>query len=367
MRGLPIMIVLGTLLSLSLAGAIADDTNHEKPPPPQVRRIYDVTDLAAASPVDPATTSVLPPTDLNTGRTLPARTGGGGGLFGGGAITGPEKPHRVSDGVDALIKLIQEGIEPNMWRDNGGSDAFIRAFGSRLVISATAATHAQIAELLADLRKNQNRCVRRCATWAALSDEELKSVTIQTPVPGKDSGARIVNLTAIEKIKGAIHYQTEINVLTGQPVNVTAGRARSIISSMDAVIGNGAAALQPNIDLLLSGTALQIAPILSADGATVRLDIRAVASSWDPPDAAPMKIPGPVATTQPRSPADANQPPTVSGPPVEIERANIPVHYLTTTTRIPTGQPVLIGGMATNIAEKDARQLYLIIEATGEK
>jgi hypothetical protein len=362
MQTLKIISGACVVLCIILGSATADDAQLDKPPAPLVRRIYDVSDLALSSAVDASTTAVVPPTDLSTGRDPRSGARGGGGGGGGGLFGGnTPKTTTLAERTDAIGKLIQDSIEPKTW-GNATGEGWIRGLGPRLIIQTTAATHAQIAEFLADLRKNQNRTIQIRATWVALSDDELRSVT----TPAKGSALSRVDLRAIDQIKGAVLHQTEICALTGIAVNVTAGRARSVLSSLDAVVGTGAAALQPNIDLLLSGTALQLTPVLSPDGASVRIDLRAVESSWEPADSAPIKIPGPVAATQPTvaevAPPHSAAP--ASTPPVEIERLNLPVHYITTSVRIPTEQATLIGGFAANSKGQDARHWYLVIEAT---
>lgn len=361
MQALKIMSGACVALCIFLASATADDAQQEKPPAPQVRKIYDVSDLALSSAVDASTTAVVPPTDLSTGRDARSGTRGGGG-GGGGLMGNVPKTTTLAERTEDIGKLIQETIEPNTWRDGGTGEGWIRSLGPRLIVQNTAAIHAQTAEFLADLRKNQNRSIQIRATWVALSDDELRSVARPSTAAAKGSLSR-VDLTAIDQIKGAVMDRTEINTLTGIAVNVTAGRARTVLSSLDAVIGNGVAALQPNIDLLLSGTALQLTPVLSPDGASVRIDLRAVESSWEPADSPPIKIPGPVAATQPTVPPNSSAV-SASTPPAEIERLNLPVHYITTSVRIPTQEATLIGGFANNAKDLDARHWYLIIEAS---
>ncbi len=368
MPALKIMSGACIALCIFLGSATADDAQPEKPPAPQVRKIYDVSDLSLSSAVDASTTAVVPPTDLSTGNN-PRSSGRGGGSVGGGLMGNMPKTITLAERTEEIGKLIQESIEPSTWQDGNSGEGWIRGLGPRLIIQTTAAVHAQIAEFLADLRKNQNRSIQIRATWVALSDGELRSVTHASTTPARGATLSRVDLNAIDQIKGAILYRTEISTLTGMPVNVTAGRARTVLSSLDAVVGSGAAALQPNIDLLLSGTALQLTPVLSPDGASVRIDLRAVESSWEPADSAPIKIPGPVAATQPTV---AEVPPQHSAAPastphVEIERLNLPVHYLTTSVRIPTQEATLIGGFASSSKDHDPRHWYLIIEAsTGD-
>jgi type II secretory pathway component GspD/PulD (secretin) len=343
---------------ISAPARAADQDGQEKPPPPTLRHIYDVTELVRAPLVDADTSAVMPPTEL-----APRRPQSGSG-------NGPPRtePNPLQSRLEELSKLIEAEIDPGSWGDNGGSEGGIRAYDTQLIITASAPNHAQIAEMLAELQKRAGRCVRLRATWVALSEEELRSALEPIPAKGEvTAGARILDLSVVERIKGGVRYRAEVNTLNGQRVNVTAGRARSILTDLEAVVGNSAVGMQPTIDLVLAGAALQVRPILSADSTAVTLDLRAVVSGWNPADAPPLKVPQPVASSQP---AGSVPPPPVThaAPPLEIERLNMPVQLLATAVKIPTGRAVLIGGMtADHGTPEDRRPLYLIIEAWASK
>lgn len=348
------------LCGITPASRAADQDNQEKPPPPPLRRIYDLTELVRDPFVDTDTSAVLPPTELGVTHQPQARSQS--------SSQQARDLTSLQSRLDELKKLIQSEIDPVSWRDNGGSEGSMLAYDTRLIITTSAENHAQISQMLAELQKQSSRPVRLRATWAALTDDELKTV-LDPPSETNDNnaGVRTVNLAAIDRIKDAVRYRAEINTLHGQRVNVTAGRARSVLSGLEAVVGNGAAALEPTIELVLAGACLQVRPILSADSTTVTLDLRCVISRWDPADAASLKIPQAVATTQSTgAPAPPPPPPAIRpAPAVEIERLNMPIQLIATVARIPTGRAALIGGMtADHGPHDDHRPLYLIIEAT---
>src|SRR5258706_10275216 len=269
----PSLALCITLCLTGLARA-ADQDGQEKPPPPPVRHIYDVTELVRLPLVDADTSAVMPPTELNSQR----RPSGGGGIGSSTAQSRPE-PTPLQSRLDELSKLIQFQIDPTSWRDAGGSEGSIIAYDTRFIITTTPQNHAQIAELLAELQKQASRCVRLRATWAALSDDELNSALEPPPANGEaNTGPRIINLAAVERSKDAVRYRAELNTLNGQRVNVTAGRARSVLSDLEVVVGTAAAGMEPTIDLVLAGAALQARPALSGDSAAVTLDLRAVIS-----------------------------------------------------------------------------------------
>jgi hypothetical protein len=91
-------------------------------------RIYDVRDLIRADFDLPARISADP-------------------FFPAGSPT-------YLNSMDRLILLLTETVEPVSWRDNGGVVGNIRAFAGRLIVVQSAAAHAQIAELLDQLRND---------------------------------------------------------------------------------------------------------------------------------------------------------------------------------------------------------------------
>ncbi|QOV88869.1 hypothetical protein [Humisphaera borealis] len=54
--------------------------------------------------------------------------------------------------VEAIIRVMQEFIAPELWRENGGTQGAVRELNGRLIITQTPANHRKIAELLDVLR-----------------------------------------------------------------------------------------------------------------------------------------------------------------------------------------------------------------------
>jgi beta-lactamase regulating signal transducer with metallopeptidase domain len=99
-----------------------------------VTRVYDVSDLVAATPTFGAPVpGPVPP------------VGGGVGPE-GGMITD------MSD-VGQLIRLIMSTVEPNSWRDSGGELGSITFFKNKLVIKTSEPVHKEITSLLEMLRE----------------------------------------------------------------------------------------------------------------------------------------------------------------------------------------------------------------------
>jgi len=59
--------------------------------------------------------------------------------------------------VDALVKLLEDNIEPKSWRDTGGTLGSIRYFAGKLIVSHSRQTHEEIAMWLEWLREEIKR------------------------------------------------------------------------------------------------------------------------------------------------------------------------------------------------------------------
>ncbi len=105
-----------------------------------VTRVYDVSDLVAATP-----TSAVPG---SFGAPAPGPVPGVGG---GGGAEGGMIPDMAD--VGQLIRLIMATVEPNSWRDSGGELGSITFFKNKLVIKTSENVHKEIAGLLQMLRE----------------------------------------------------------------------------------------------------------------------------------------------------------------------------------------------------------------------
>ena len=55
-----------------------------------------------------------------------------------------------------LMQLLEDTVDRESWRDNGGNIGAIRATGSLLVIQQTRKAHGQIQQILNDSKKIKN-------------------------------------------------------------------------------------------------------------------------------------------------------------------------------------------------------------------
>lgn len=118
--------VSGNLLVLSTA----DDLNKET-----ITKVYDVADLLINLPHASRQSNM----DITQGL---GRSSGGSGIFvvASQDTDASNPPEEQTEQMQALIELIQETVEPNTWRVNGGTGS-IAIFGRLLVVRNTIAVH----------------------------------------------------------------------------------------------------------------------------------------------------------------------------------------------------------------------------------
>ncbi len=116
-------------------------------------RIYDIRDLVFRVPDFPN----VPELDLDTVLQQGSQRGGGGG--GGGLFNDPQDENigeildQERDTLDQIVRIIQENVDFEGWRDNGGTTGIIQELNGNLIITNTAANHRSIVGLLSQLRE----------------------------------------------------------------------------------------------------------------------------------------------------------------------------------------------------------------------
>lgn len=147
---------------------------------------------------------------------------------------------------------------------------------------------------------------------------------------------------------------------------------------MVPVVGEGSARSEPTWDLWNDGLVLDVQNVVSGDTGDALLTVR---SQWagtrpaDPPEEVRRTV-----TTRPTTPPGAT--PVVAEATGQVEHAQSGEQQLKTTTRVPLGRTVLIGGMTVDPsgrgadaltkgiktadpADGELPQLYLFVEVTA--
>jgi len=372
-------------------------------------RVYPVADLVFVAPDYPFQ-GFASPTSSNIGTTP---SGGGGGFGGGGGQFGSSgsstsrsrvfgtvqftnrasAEHGQFD-MDAITGVIMRTVSPETW-DQSGGDGTIAELGSQLIIRQTSEVHDQVSQLLDALREEGSRgTVTVRAHWLLLNDGQYAELLADV-----NSGSpRRVNRQALQALgDAATSNHAELTCFDGQTVHVISGRVRSAVTSVIPVVGqvededgdvqlamvesdgdglapeesptrptkwslfqpmqgdflaqagqpDSSVGYSPVITLQHSGVMLQVTPTKLPGANAVALDLTSEATRWlDEPDDEQQEFRGVV----------------------KLDRTDEISQRLSTTLRMPVGQPVLVGGLTlepnaqTDGAEN--RRLYLVVEVT---
>lgn len=118
-----------------------------------ITKVYFVDDLLMVIPNFRGPDLNLESTHASGGRSSGSGGGGGGGSRSGQSLFDDqqgadgedevEQPTTKAERADQLIRLIQDIVQPDIWRDNGGV-ASIRYFNGHLVVTAPRSVHEAI-------------------------------------------------------------------------------------------------------------------------------------------------------------------------------------------------------------------------------
>ena len=358
--------------------------------PSVVVRIYDLGDLFAVAPPYPAELGGT--LSKNPGYLFPSPTGeysgsGFGGLGGGGFFS---TPHDVASGLggttmsqagsaqsvrtsqEELIATIKKTISPEMW-DEAGGPSTIAKLGNAFVISADEETHKQVDSLLNLFRKRWGtlRTVSVRAHWLWLDDAALDALMATRGQDGEPSAFGAVvkdewkKAVAEASKNGRSGYRSVVTCYNGQTVHTLSGGQSNAITNMrpkmtegDEGVAKGRIAYRPNLTFIQEGAALQVTPITNVSGRFVLLDIHSRICLLQNRLEQMEKV------AQVREGSDILPQEVVDS----LDRPQLNVQRLSTTLRVPVGQPYLVGGMTfSGSGQEVASDLYLFVEVAVQE
>jgi hypothetical protein len=334
------VFVAAMLCALSIAGPAR---SQDEPVPEVSSRVYDIRDLLMQR--SPRTASTLvPPTRI--GEPQPV-------VFAPEPSTNPSEAKPQTPG-DKIVDLFLGSVDPDTWRDNGGSIGSIALFEGQLIVVQTEKNHAEIERMLKEFRATSSKMVTLRAHWISLDASELKAVA--KPLE-EDPALFAVDLAAVEKLEtgkqGFTHFRGQVTCFNTQSVVMTSGDARTVVWGQQSNTGGGnnAVAYDPQSSVVQAGMHLEVTPVLTPDATTVMLDVQSVVSDWAKKDE--------IRSAQPTTHPSGFQPP-------EVDRVRMNVQQLRTSVAMPIGKPIIVGGMTfAPWSTTQDRQLYLVIEASS--
>ncbi len=134
----------GTGLTYYVSDGVIEITTQELADKDLITRVYPIDDLIMDFP-DPV------PPEFNIQATAQTSgKGGGGGGSGQGIFSGNSASNNVQAGTSSkeraedLIKIIQDSIQPQVWKENGGT-ATIHFWNGSLIVTAPRSVHEALA------------------------------------------------------------------------------------------------------------------------------------------------------------------------------------------------------------------------------
>jgi general secretion pathway protein D len=362
--------------------------------------VYDISDLLF-SPPDPTD---IPQFNIQSQATTSGKGGGGGssgqGLFGGGGGTGGsqngDETRRASEEArEDMIKLIQEAIAPESWKENGGIGSIrVQSGTGRLIVSQTAENQRAIARLLDKLREglaiqimvetrflsvqrnfledvgidfdftfnnaNPNDPNRKFApiSVAQSSFNFTTASSVDTGLPGNLSGAVaespalstavsfVDDFTVNALIRATQAEQTStqvqaprIMVYNGKTAYVVVSTERAYVSDLTPVVGQNAIGFDPTISIVDSGVSLVVTATASADRKYVTMNLKPRLQRLL--NLVPFVFGS--NTIIPNSTIDTSTQPISAGEGV-VQQPELSVTFLETTVSVPDGATLLLGG-----------------------
>jgi hypothetical protein len=245
-----------------------------------------------------------------------------------------------SNKVEQITSLIQETVEPELWRDNGGKIAAIRELSGQLIITATPEMHEQIAQLLIQLREGRGIQVVVEARFIAMEPGALGKALGERLKKklGQSGGASAWQLDddEVQAVLKASQQSQEATILTAPRVTLFSGqRAFVNVSTQTAYVSgftaikreNGEMRYESKVDTASSGILLDVRATASADREAATLTLKPRLSRLM--SLVPVPYPG------------------VKDLFVQVPQLS--VHELQTTLSLPNHATALIGGFTESV------------------
>jgi hypothetical protein len=317
-----------------------------------IRRIYDIRDLLARAP------------DFTVQGRAPAEQAPA--IPVADDTTSKAKEERRQ----SLIKLIEDFVAPDSWREYGGTIGVIREYQDGLLIQGTADTHQQITRLLQTLRQYRNDTIRVHAYWVVASSGDLEKV-LKPIQPANDSSAAhsawqavsAEDMTALES--RSPHYQAQMLAMNGEWVSAATLR---VLPHEDVLAQAGYAAT--DITWYATRLALEVCPTLDpqTNTATVIIQARVNGQPTLPPAPDTSATTQPIARKLPPKNA-ATQPATTRARASTSAKPDFSeLQEIDTTARVPLGPIILIGSSSIDLNSQSPKTapLYLFIQVSTQ-
>jgi beta-lactamase regulating signal transducer with metallopeptidase domain len=311
-------------------------------------RVYDIRDLIITVPdFDPkddgATTAATPPAT-----TRPARSEG---TTRPAASTAPTRQEMVK----SIIKLIEDTVATDSWKDNGGSVGALRELQGQLIVTQTPENHRDIVNLLDQLRESRGIQVNVEARFISCDEQVVKKLMAEwrekaapangpgpttRPAGSAKRGGQAAGGIYLddEQVKQFLHdaestpgaaivAAPRITLFNGQRAYVRVGTSRAYTRDYTTMrTAGGDTRYDPVVATAEAGLLMDVEATASADRQDITLTLRPRISALTRMKHAPW----------PGRPAGSN---------LVVDEPQIRTSELETTASIPDHRTLLLGGL----------------------
>jgi general secretion pathway protein D len=363
--------------------------------------VYDIRDLIVEIP----DFADAPQFQLNQANTTSGRGGGGGG--GGQSLFGGQTQDQQGEGQRAALntenqELIQETVDPESWREAGGSVGSIRVLGGNLIVNQTPENHRALQGLLEQLRESQSIQITIEARFLTVQRNFLEDIGVDVdfifnndadanhkwgPIPVNNnsavftanpitgipdsignvapttidpedplsvgvgalglSGTYLDNfaVTFLVRATQAMQNSTvvtapRVTLSNGQRGYVVVSTQTAYVSDLEPVVGTRSVGFDPTIGIIESGILLDVQGTVSADRKYVTLTLRPTLSRLA--NLQPFTVQSAAQTT---GGDDDNTNPVDTGiATATLQQPIVERTLVRTTVTVPDGGTLLLGG-----------------------
>jgi beta-lactamase regulating signal transducer with metallopeptidase domain len=267
-------------LEFEVDGAVLKVTTREELAKNVMTRVYDIRDLLVHIP-DFEDTPQL-------GVSKPLKDPGEPEAKAEKAAD-PDKAR--AEAVSHITTLVKETVDPDSWRDNGGSVGQLRELQGQLIVTQTRDNQRQLVRLLTQLRETRAVQVQVEARFISLDlaalDEGLREKlrpAADAPPADKRGSTFLTDAEVNALIKQAKARDASATVVTAPRITLFNGQRAYVVVTNDRPFVSGFTAVQtgtpgevrwePQHSVVTSGVVLDVAATASADRKHVALTLR---------------------------------------------------------------------------------------------
>jgi general secretion pathway protein D len=299
-----------------------------------VTRVYDIRDLIGPWGAEP-----------------PAEFAGAGAAGAPAAPASPASTQHAStqplsardEGVKLITQLILDTISPDSWKDKGGAVGSIREMSGQLIVTQTPEDQEELERLLAQLRENRGLQVVVESRFLNVNPQELHGLSNKLrerliAASGGSAVAEPQQFLSREEIRELLRaaegsrdstmlFAPRVTLFNGQRAYVMLGTGLPYVASVSMSKGgaDGRSAYEPQMKQLQVGLLFDVQATLTADHRATTVLLQPILS----------RLERMISEPAPGTPADAQ---------AFVQRPVLTMRQLRTTTTVPDGATLLVGG-----------------------